>query len=71
VTFALAVASSDAVAAERVVRDLWAAELDPGALAAAERTVDMDSAEARCPACDATFDPSEARCPGCGLRFGG
>jgi hypothetical protein len=71
VTFALAVAGSDALAAEGLVRDLWAAELDPGALAAAERTVDMDSAEALCPACGATFDTSEPRCSGCGLRFGG
>jgi hypothetical protein len=71
VTFGLAVAGSDGGAAENVVRALWAAELDPDALAAAERAVDLDEAEALCPACGARFDTSEARCSGCGLRFGG
>jgi hypothetical protein len=71
VTFGLAVAGPDAIAAERVVSSLWAADLDPAALAAAERAVDMDGAEALCPACGATFDTAEARCSGCGLRFGG
>jgi uncharacterized OB-fold protein len=52
------------------VRAQWAAELDPAAVVAADGMVDLDAAEARCPACGALFATSAARCPGCGLRFG-
>lgn len=68
-TFGLAVAGADGVAADRVVRSLWAADLAPDALAVAECAVDMDGADAICPACGATFDTAEPRCTDCGLRF--
>jgi hypothetical protein len=65
----LAVASEDAQRAARIVHGLWGRELDPGALAAASRAIDLDAHEAACPACGAGFSPAATRCPGCGLRF--
>jgi hypothetical protein len=66
----LAVASEDAPAAAQMIRDRWAEGIDADALACAEREVDLDAAEAACPACGAAFEPSSLRCPACGLRFG-
>jgi DNA-directed RNA polymerase subunit RPC12/RpoP len=66
----LAVASQDAPEAARIVYTLWGRELDPGALAAASRAIDLDAGEAVCPACGAGFAPREQRCPDCGLRIG-
>jgi len=66
----LAVASEDGAAAARAIRDRWANGLDPETLASAEREVDLDAAEAACPACGEAFEPSSLRCPACGLRFG-
>ena len=44
--------------------------VDPGALDAANGTIDLDADEAVCPACQETFATTERACPSCGLRFG-
>ena len=66
----LAVASEDAEPAARAIRERWAKGLDAEALACAEREVDLDAAEAACPACGEAFETSSLRCSACGLRFG-
>jgi predicted RNA-binding Zn-ribbon protein involved in translation (DUF1610 family) len=53
-----------------LISERWAAGIDPEAVASAERMVDLDAAEAACPACGEAFQPSALRCPACGLRFG-
>lgn len=65
----LAVASTEVGAAQHWIHEHWAEGLDDAARAAADATVDLDAAEATCPACQTVFDPAAGRCPDCGLRF--
>jgi hypothetical protein len=66
----LAVASQDAQRAALVVQELWGNELDPEVVAAASRSIDLDAAQATCPACGETLATADLRCGACGLRFG-
>ena len=62
-------ALSDARAAIEVH---WNAQLADDERAAAETVVDLDAAEATCPACGTPFPTNDAsRCPEGGLNFGG
>ena len=56
--------------AARIVFEHWGGDLDPHVLEQASKPVDLDAAEASCPACGAAFETSGQRCPKCGLRFG-
>ena len=48
----------------------WAQGQDEAILEQAEKAIDLDAAQAECPACGTPFAPTAGRCPGCGLRFG-
>ena len=47
----------------------WAQGVPEDVVANADRAIDLDAAEATCPACLATFATGPNRCPSCGLRL--
>jgi hypothetical protein len=57
-------------AARSALEAHWNDDLDDDAKAAVSTVVDLDAAEATCPACMNTFPTDATRCPECGLNFG-
>jgi len=63
----LAVASRDAEAGGRALREDWYRNADAEERRAAESVVDHNAAEITCPACGLSFPTGPSECPGCGL----
>jgi len=68
----LAVAGPDRATALKAIEAAWVDSLDEESRqAAGDGVIDLEAAEAACPACGHVFDPKAGRCPDCGLFLGG
>lgn len=66
----LAVASQNAVWAQRFLEMHRQKGMTAEEIAAERQVVDLDGSEVECPACQAQFDPrGQTHCPECGLRL--
>lgn len=55
--------------ARQALQEFWGQGLDPDAIQAASREVDLDAEQAECPACGSAFTTDATECPECGLHF--